>query len=47
VRSAWRSVAALMVVAVMSFWIVQWQSAPAPGTTAGASASTEHDRDDD
>jgi cytochrome b len=47
VRSAWRSVAALMVVAVASFWIVQWQGAPASGTPAGASASAGHDRDDD
>jgi hypothetical protein len=29
VRSAWRSVAALMLVAVLSFWWLQWQTAPA------------------
>lgn len=43
VRSAWRSVAALMLVAVLAFWTVQWQSAPAPG----AAMSSHHDRDDD
>lgn len=43
VRSAWRSVAALMLVAVLAFWAVQWQSAPAPG----AAMSSHHDRDDD
>jgi cytochrome b len=43
VRSAWRSVAVLMLVAVLGFWMLQWQSAP-----AAASASTRHhDRDDD
>jgi cytochrome b len=28
VRSAWRSVAVLMLVAVLGFWWLQWQSAP-------------------
>jgi cytochrome b len=28
IRSAWRSVAALMLVAVMSYWWLQWPSAP-------------------
>ena len=31
VRSAWRSVAALMLVAVLGFWWLQWQSAPPGG----------------
>jgi hypothetical protein len=28
VRSAWRSVAALMLVAALGFWWLQWQAAP-------------------
>ncbi|MFG6433524.1 cytochrome b/b6 domain-containing protein [Roseateles sp. LYH14W] len=44
VRSAWRSVAALMLAAVLGFWAVQWQSAPAPDAAMSAS---HHDRDDD
>jgi len=28
IRSAWRSVAALMLVAVLGFWWLQWQDAP-------------------
>jgi cytochrome b len=48
VRSAWRSVAVLMLVAVLGFWAIQWQGAPAVGAPAGASAFTRlHDRDDD
>ncbi len=31
IRSAWRSVAALMLAAVLGFWWLQWQSAPAGG----------------
>ncbi len=49
-RSAWRSVAALMLVAVLGFWAWQWQSAPPAGTTAErpAAAGARHaDRDDD
>ena len=39
VRSAWRSVAALMLVAVLGFWWLQWQDAPAGGLLAGAPAA--------
>ena len=54
VRSAWRSVAALMLVAVLGFWWLQWQGAPtcdglsnaAISATAGTPAD-DHDRDDD
>jgi cytochrome b len=35
IRSAWRTVAALMLVAVLGFWYVQWQSAPAQNTVLG------------
>ena len=48
VRSAWRSVAVLMVAAVLAFWTLQWQSAPVPSAANGTSASARHhDRDDD
>lgn len=48
VRSAWRSVAALMLVAVLTFWTLQWQSAPVPSGANGTSTSDRHhDRDDD
>jgi cytochrome b len=45
VRSAWRSVAALMVVAVLGFWSLQWQGAPGNGNadTSVASAPRSHD----
>ena len=50
IRSAWRSVAALMLVAVLGFWWLQWQSAPAGGFIDQPAASAQaggHDRDDD
>lgn len=47
VRSAWRSVALIVVVAVAAFWSLQWQSAPAPGTSAGRPAAMATDHDDD
>jgi cytochrome b len=48
VRSAWRSVAALMLVAVLGFWWLQWQSAPRGGLTGLPAASARgHDADDD
>lgn len=34
IRSAWRSVAVLMLAAVIGFWAWQWQSAPAGGLAA-------------
>lgn len=48
VRSAWRSVAVLMLVAVMGFWWMQWQ-APSPPAAAhtNATAADHEDRDDD
>lgn len=52
VRSAWRSVAVLMLVAVLGFWWLQWQSAPGaaglsdrPAATATAKHKSK-DRDD-
>lgn len=50
VRSAWRSVAVAMLVAVLGFWWLQWQTAPSGGLEGRAAASTkapDHDRDDD
>jgi cytochrome b len=48
VRSAWRSVALLMVAAVLAFWALQWQGAPAAGAAAGtASSAARPGRDDD
>jgi cytochrome b len=38
VRSAWRTVAVLMLIAVATFWWTQWQAAPASGGPAGALA---------
>jgi cytochrome b len=34
IRSAWRSVAVLMLAAVLGFWWMQWQGAPAGGGLA-------------
>ncbi len=48
IRSAWRSVAALMLVAVLGFWWLQWQAAPAGGCRRRCGAEPQHhDRDDD
>ena len=51
VRSAWRTVSALMLAAVLSFWWMQWQSAPSGGgisdrPVASAKAG-DSDRDND
>jgi cytochrome b len=47
-RSAWRSVATLMLVAVLGFWWTQWDSRPPAGAAEiTATASEEHERDDD
>lgn len=50
IRGAWRSVGALMLVAVLGFWWLQWQAAPGEGLLAGgerAWSKMEHDDDDD
>ena len=51
VKSAWRGVAALMLVAVIGFWWLQWQGAPPAGASgerpAAAAQARGHDRDDD
>lgn len=48
IRRAWRSVAALMLVAVLGFWWLQWQDAPAGGTAGDLvtwSKAAGHDDD--
>lgn len=53
VRSAWRSVATLMLVAVLGFWWLQWQAAPVAADRGGPHAERaqaedhDHDRDRD
>ena len=52
IRQAWRSVAVLMLVAVLAFWAFQWQTAGGPaGSTLGAAHATAgpaaHNGDDD
>jgi len=50
VKSAWRTVAALLLLAVLGFWWWSWQSAPAVGggvDRPAAAASARHDRDHD
>jgi Ni,Fe-hydrogenase I cytochrome b subunit len=45
VRSAWRGVAAVMLVAVLGFWWLQWQGAPAAanaGTGPAIAAKHRH-----
>jgi cytochrome b len=39
IRAPWRSVAAAMLVAVLGFWWMQWQSAPAGGIVATSAAA--------
>ena len=51
IRSAWRSVAALMLAAVLGFWSWQWQQAPdgagLVATDANGAGPRGHDADDD
>jgi cytochrome b len=46
IRSAWRSVAALMIAAVLGFWWLQWQDAPAAQVAADQPAArlAQHQR---
>jgi cytochrome b len=44
IRSAWASVAALMLAAVLAFWWLQWRNAPAAGAD-GRPAAVEKARD--
>jgi hypothetical protein len=42
IRSAWRSVAALMLAAVLGFWWLQWQRGPASGGMADRPVVMKH-----
>lgn len=53
IRRAWRPLALVMLVAVLGFWWLQWQSAPPPPTSGGDMMSDKtqyssrgHDDDD-
>jgi len=43
IRSAWRSVAVLLLAAVLGFWWWQWQAAPAQPLAAAEQRQGEHD----
>jgi cytochrome b len=51
VRRAWRSIAVLMLAAVLAFWWLQWKNAPTGDAFAdppsAAAQSTAHGNDDD
>ena len=51
IRRSWRVVAALLLAAVLGFWWLQWQGAPAGDLSgdrpAAAGRADRHDRDDD
>lgn len=51
IRQAWRTVAVLLLAAVLGFWWLQWRDAPAGGLIAGAPVAAgerggAHDDDD-
>ena len=41
ISRAWRSLAAVMLVAVLGFWWLQWRSAPSPANDAGGATQIE------
>ncbi len=48
VKSAWRAVAVLVLVAVLGFWWMQWNDGPPAAAASDNAASVKkHDRDDD
>lgn len=52
IRRPWRPVALIILIAVLGFWWLQWQSAPSSGASGAALTSEKakygsHDRDDD
>jgi len=42
VRRSWSVLAAILLAAVLGFWYLQWQSAPAAAAPATASAASQH-----
>jgi cytochrome b len=48
IRRPWRPLAVVLLVAVLGFWVFQWQSAPAGGLLSAAPGTQRsHDGDDD
>src|SRR5512135_2830109 len=45
IRSAWRTVGALMLAAVIGFWWQQWEAAPSAGTSAKIAHQVQDDDD--
>ena len=45
IRRAWRGLAAVMLVAVLGFWWLQWQAAPQGGLDGRPAAERAHDDD--
>jgi cytochrome b len=43
IRSPWRSIAVLLLAAVLGFWWMQWQSAPIDAVSGGPAASAGDD----
>lgn len=46
IRSAWRSVALVLLAGVLGFWWLQWQSAPAPEQAAAVARQHAHHEGD-
>ena len=46
VRSAWRTVAVLLLAGVLGFWWLQWQGAPTGGTTSPHTVAAQKHGDD-
>ncbi len=42
VRSAWRTLAAILFAAVIGFWALEWQHGPVPSAAVHASVSAPH-----
>ena len=47
IRRAWKTLAALMLAAVLGFWWLQWRDAPPAGSSVHATAPAHGEQDDD
>jgi cytochrome b len=47
IRSAWRGLAAVLLLAVCGFWYYQWTGAPPAGDAVAAHAGRDHGHNDD
>jgi cytochrome b len=47
IRKTWRSIAALILAAVLAFWWFQWRNAPAGSGWSGKAATSDQRADDD